>query len=251
MIGFGTFLSMYVRSFFIQGSFSLKFRQNVGFAFCMEPVGRRLWDNGGDRRAFLARHLEYYNGNPFMITLVLGAVARLEELYRAGDGIGERDILGFKRAVGAATGSVGDRIFWSTLRPLSIIAGLMTALFYGIWGAALVMLLFNAPNLVLRWFWLKKGYSLGTGVVSEIRNRNIDRVVRHMESLKTLIAAFLVPNLVLVHEGRVSIISAGAAAVFAASLIFFRKGMSVSTVFIASLALAVIAGLLFVQLVYY
>ena len=110
MIPFSTFVRVYLRSFFIQGSFSIKFRQNVGFAFCMDPVGKVLWTENEDRRAFLNRHLEYYNGNPFMITLVLGAIAGLEEHYKNDDGITERDINGFKRAVGAATGSVGDRI---------------------------------------------------------------------------------------------------------------------------------------------
>ncbi|MCD6307415.1 MAG: PTS mannose/fructose/sorbose transporter family subunit IID [Candidatus Latescibacteria bacterium] len=251
MIPFSTFVRVYLRSFFIQGSFSIKFRQNVGFAFCMDPVGKVLWTENEDRRAFLNRHLEYYNGNPFMITLVLGAIAGLEEHYKNDDGITERDINGFKRAVGAATGSVGDRIFWSTLRPLSVIIGLLAASLYGLWGAATVLVLFNVPNLILRWYWLKKGYHLGTGVVTEIQNKNIDSAVGLLETAKTLIAAFLVSSLVLMNTGRIDSVSAAATAVFAVSLYLFRKGMSVSVVFLSSLLLSVMAGLLFVQIIYY
>lgn len=80
---FKTFLKLYLRSFFLQGSFSVKYRQNIGFAFCMEPVGRILWDDREKRKAFLLRHMEYYNGNPFMITLVIGAVAKMEEMLRS------------------------------------------------------------------------------------------------------------------------------------------------------------------------
>jgi len=73
---FLTLLNIYLRSFFFQGSFSVKDRQNIGFAFCMEPVGRVLYKNKTDRNEFNVRHLEFYNGNPFMITLVLGAVGK-------------------------------------------------------------------------------------------------------------------------------------------------------------------------------
>ena len=91
-----TFLSIYFRSFFLQGSFSAKYRQNLGFAFCMEPVGRELWTDIEDHNKFLKRHTEYFNGNPFMITLVLGAVAKMEERLCYQEGITEDDIHRFR-----------------------------------------------------------------------------------------------------------------------------------------------------------
>ena len=61
-LSFKTFVTIFVRSFFSQGSWSPKYRQNMGFVFCMEPVGKELWTDFEDRKKFNMRHIEYYNG---------------------------------------------------------------------------------------------------------------------------------------------------------------------------------------------
>ena len=88
---------LFLRSFFFQGSFSTKYRQNVGFAFCMEPIGRFIWDDPEKLKYFFVRHMDFYNGNPFMITLVLGAVAKMEEMLYNNNEITEKILFGLKR----------------------------------------------------------------------------------------------------------------------------------------------------------
>jgi len=190
-----TIFHVYLRSFFFQGSFSIKDRQNVGFAFCMEPVGRTLWTSPSDRAAFLLRHTEFFNGNPFMTPLVLGAVANMEERLanapdRLSGSITADDISQFKAAVGQASGSVGDRFFWRTLRPFALAVGLLGSLAFGIWGAVLFLAIFSIPTIVLRWYWIDTGYRLGPKVVIALKNRNLDRSVKLMESVGGLIIPF-------------------------------------------------------------
>ena len=247
---FKTFLKLYIRSFFIQGSFSVKYRQNTGFAFCMEPVGKVLWNEPQKQREFLIRHLEYYNGNPFMITLVLGAVAKMEEMLKNGTGITESNISGFKKAVGAATGSVGDRFFWTTLRPFGIIFGLLSAFFYGLWGVLIVLAVFNIPNFILRWHWLKTGYRLGTGVFTEIKSKKLQRAIQIMENISAGLLAFLAAVLVVVPDLSFNRISVAAAVLFVVSLILFKCAVRVSVVLLISLGFAVITGIIFTQVLY-
>ena len=109
MLHFKTFLNIYIRSFFTQGSFSHRYRQNLGFAFCMEPVGKELWGNTNEYNRFIARHSEYYNGNPFMSTLVLGAVANMEEKLFHRDGVTENDIRRFKNRLYRMSASLFSR----------------------------------------------------------------------------------------------------------------------------------------------
>ncbi|HDY87108.1 MAG TPA: hypothetical protein ENH82_03210, partial [bacterium] len=172
-LSFKTFLNIYIRSFFTQGSWSHKYRQNLGFTFCLEPVGKELWTNTEDSKKFIMRHSEYYNGNPFMSTLVIGAVAKMEERLRYQDGITEDDIRRFKKIAGPATGCAGDRLFWSNLRPFGILLGLLFAVIYGLWGVLIFLLVFNIPTFILKWHWLKAGYRLGPKVVTEINNHNL------------------------------------------------------------------------------
>jgi len=239
----GTFVGLFLRSFFIQGSFSVKYRQNTGFAFCLEPVGRALWKDGEDYNSFLLRHMEYYNGNPFMVTLVLGATARLEEMLKNGEGISERDISGFKKAVGAATGSVGDRFFWSSLRPFGLILGMMAAYFWGPRGALAVLGVFNVPNVMLRWYWLKRGYELGTKVVSEIQNERLKRAIRVMENSTAFLLSFMTAVLIAVPGGGFRGIPIAAAPLFAANLVMYRRNWSVTAVLLVSLGMVAAAGL--------
>jgi len=237
-----TFFNMFLRSFFIQGTFSLKYRQNIGFAFCMEPAGKALWSSPESLRAFTERHMEYYNGNPFMITLVLGSVARLEELVKKGE-MSERDILGFKKAVGAATGSIGDRLFWGTLRPFGIITGLAAVMFHGFLGVILALALFNIPNIALRWYWLMRGYSLGTGVVEEIQNKNIQRAIVSVENVSAALVAFLTMLLISPGNAGSPWSAVGATVLFSISLLMYRKNKSVSMMLGATLGIIIISGM--------
>ncbi len=199
-LNFKTIFHVYLRSFFFQGSFSVKDRQNIGFAYCMEPVGRELWNAPSDRTAFLLRHTEFFNGNPFMIPLVLGAVANMEDRLRnnccdcapgrQGGSMTADDISRFKTAVSQASGSVGDRFFWRTLRPFALAVGLLWSLAFGLWGVVLFLAIFNIPTIALRWYWIYTGYRLGPKVVIALKNRHLDRSVRFMENTGGLIIPF-------------------------------------------------------------
>lgn len=233
---------VYLRSFFSQGSFSIRYRQNVGFAFCLEPAGKEIWQSDEDRRKFYLRHLEYYNGNPFMVTLVLGAVARMEERLRDDDGMKEEDINRFKTAVGQAVGSVGDRLFWRTLRPFSLVLGLFAAYRFGVWGALVFLAAFNLPLFWLKWYWLMRGYTLGPRVVIEIKNPKIDPATRFMETAGGMVLSFLVVVLLAMPGYRWSPASAGTAALFLLGFLLPGRRIPPSVVLVISAILAVLLG---------
>ena len=240
---FLTLLNIYLRSFFFQGSFSVKDRQNMGFAYCIEPVGRVLYKNITRRKEFNVRHLEFYNGNPFMITLVLGAVANMEERLRNNDGIKALDVSRFKTAVGKTTGSLGDRFFWRTLRPFGLVIGLLLAIQYGLWGILAFLAIFNVPTMYLKWHWLAAGYRLGPRIVLEIRDHSLDRISRLMETLGGLILAFLTVAFLSGRNYGLSWVTAGAIGLFVVSVILFKKRIHHSLVFSIGAGAAIVIGL--------
>jgi len=249
-VTFRTFFQLFMRSFFVQGSFSMKHRQNIGFAFCVEPLARIFWEDQAERHAFFLRHTEYYNGNPFMASLVLGAVAKMEEMLRYEQGIQEKDISIFKKAAGAATGSVGDRFFWGSLRPLGVIMGLLTAFYYGVWGVLLLLAVFNIPAFVLRWHWLKTGYRLGPGVVAVLKNKNIERTARIMERITAALLAFMAVSLILGPDSAITWVSVAGAGLFAANFILLKEGVSLPVVLTLSVIAALITGIILTHVVY-
>ncbi|MFC1485500.1 PTS system mannose/fructose/sorbose family transporter subunit IID [Candidatus Latescibacterota bacterium] len=242
----GTLLRMFLRSFFLQGSFSAKYRQNLGFAFCMEPAGKRLWENPEDYRRFMIRHSEHYNGNPFMVTLVLGAAAHMEESLKNNEGVSEDDIRQFKKIVGPATGSTGDRLFWSNLRPFALIAGVICALTYGVWGAVVFLGLFNVVVWYLKLRWLSAGYRLGPKVVIEVRNKLIDQTERFLQILGSMLAGFAAPGLmaaVIVSPLEPAVRFGGATVVFLVSIVMLRRNVPLYIAFPGASGAALILGL--------
>ncbi|MFA6471498.1 MAG: PTS system mannose/fructose/sorbose family transporter subunit IID [Candidatus Latescibacterota bacterium] len=243
-IGFPAFLKVYLRSFFAQGSFSGKYRQNLGFAYCIEPAGNRIWEEAEQKKNFYLRHLEYFNANPFMFPLVLGAVIKMEERFRDDDGIREEDIRRFKLAVGQATGSVGDRYFWRALRPFAIVLGLLSAYFWGLWGVTVFLAVFNIPIMYLKWRWLLTGYRLGPRVVIEIKNKGLESTVSIMEALGSIVLPFLTLIFLAHPPYRLSWVSAGVCLLFLFSVFLFHKRQPPSRVLVASAGVAVVLGMI-------
>ena len=246
-LDFRTLFSVYLRSFFFQGSFSVKERQNIGFAYCIEPVGSELYAQASERRAFQFRHTEFFNINPFMATLVLGAVAHMEERLLADGSVTTEDITRFKAAFGKTCGSIGDRFFWRTLRPFCLVFGLLWTLFYGIWGIVLFLVLFNVSTMILKWHWLTSGYRLGPMVVHEIRKHYINSTALLLERISGIVIAFFTVAFLSAPEYGISWITAGTILLFSLSIFVFSKRLSHSIIFFLCTAIALILGILMVM----
>jgi mannose/fructose/N-acetylgalactosamine-specific phosphotransferase system component IID len=101
--------------------------QNLGVLFIVGPSLKRIYNNDKDgyRRA-VARNLEAFNSNPVMSTYSIGAMIKQEEKISAC--LNEQDRYDEEREwriikIGTANtaASLGDRLFWATLKPLSLV----------------------------------------------------------------------------------------------------------------------------------
>lgn len=206
-------MSAIARSFFVQAVWNYERMLNVGFAFCLIPAARRLCrrDPDGVKR-FLIRHLAFFNANPFIATVAVGAVTRLEEDKRP-----DEEIARFKRTVCGPLGAVGDRTFWGILRPVSALVGVAVAVAGGgLWGAIAFLLVFNSAQLIMRTISYRQGYETGLLVGRALSGGlyyGIDRWGRRLGSLAT---GFLVAGLFSLSGRPPCIQDAG---VFAASAI--------------------------------
>jgi PTS system mannose-specific IID component len=183
----------------LQATWNYERQQGLGWAWCFAPVLERLYPDTATRRARLAEHTGYFNTQPTLASLALGAVARLEE-ERAQDPAGDGDgILRVKALLGSALAALGDRLFWFTLRPFAACLGVLLAL-HGSWAGALALVLcYNAFHLTLRLRGVAWGYRLGAGVLSEGLRGRLERAVRTTATLGAalvglVVAALLVPG---------------------------------------------------------
>jgi PTS system mannose-specific IID component len=112
--------------------------QNIGLVFVMLPFLKQLYKE--DQEALpsvLNRYLENFNTQPSMASFCFGALAQQEtEVAHAKSLTDFKEKVtawaGIKRGLSITTASIGDRLFWGTLKPLTLLLSLFILLACGI-----------------------------------------------------------------------------------------------------------------------
>ncbi len=184
------------RTSLLQATWNYERQQGLGWAWCFQPVLERLYADRAERQARLAEHTAYFNTQPTLASLALGAVARLEE--RRSSGLETDDaVLRAKVVLGSALAAIGDRWFWFTLRPFAACLGVLIAL-GGTWLGALVLwMCYNAVHLTLRLRGVAWAYEQGTEVLSGGVRGRLERAVRTTSALGAALIGVLVATLLV------------------------------------------------------
>jgi len=189
---------MFLRSFFIQAGWNYERFQNLGFAFSLEPALRRIYPDREKFKAALLRHLQLFNTQPYMASFVLGNIARIEEKAAASASPeGElRNMPGVKQALASSFASIGDRIFWGRLKPMTVqlcllvwaAGGFYGWLFAGMDGRVSAVLLLAGPlsgialysafAVYLRWKGLRAGYTCGGSAACALDSADWPRQIK-------------------------------------------------------------------------
>jgi len=157
------------RSLQIQALLTPERMQGPGFAFALVPALRRLYPAREDFASALRRHLAYFATHPVLSGYVLGAAARLEERRAQGEPISDETIDGMKRALASPLAAMGDPMFWSTLRPVAGLLGVLAVALLPSPGATgpdlrvllcplFTLLTYNAVALPFRIAGASRGY---------------------------------------------------------------------------------------------
>jgi len=187
-----TELAILLRMLAIQGSWNYESMIGNGIGFCLEPALRLL--PGGvhtaEFKAALARQSKYFNAHPYLASVAVGALARVELDHEPADKI-ER----FRTALAGPLGSVGDRLIWVGWLPLcswlALVAfglgaspGLVLAVFLG---------LYNAGHIALRVWGLRVGWNRGMRVAQALGNPVLRRGPQLIVPAAALAAGLGVP----------------------------------------------------------
>ena len=183
---------MGLRSFFIQASWNYERMLGLGWAFAMMPILHRFKVHGDARKAFLRRHLTFFNASPFVSSFALGTVANLEEAAdrrrpnASSDGDRMDHVERIKVALSGPLGSVGDRLFWHGFRPMAALLGVASTMLWGIWGALVFLVAFNLPHFYFRFYGVMQGHRLGLEIAKEFSRPLYKRSARWTERVGAL-----------------------------------------------------------------
>jgi mannose/fructose/N-acetylgalactosamine-specific phosphotransferase system component IID len=228
--------SVWRRQFLLQGCWNYEGMQNVGFAYAILPALREFYA-GRPEEALKAvkRHLEFFNTQPAMGTVILGAAVRLEERVAAGEA-DPRAIGTFKVGLMGSLGAIGDAFFWGALRPTASAAGAILALLHPLAGIVALLALYNANHLLVRFRGFSAGMQGQEGAVAWLKAAGLSGKTED----RKLAAAVLGGAYAGVYAGRHAVLGGD---VFLAILLFvlgvamvrlftalFRKGVSPSEI---------------------
>lgn len=191
-------LQVAFRSFFLQASWNYRGMMNMGFLYALQPGLDRIHPPGPARQAAYARHLEYFNTNPYFSSLVMGVVLALEERHSRGEI--EADIIhDAKEGLMTACAAVGDGFFWDSWRPFVAAAALTLAFGNFLLTPILFLLVYNTPHLYFRFRGVFWGYRLGTDVIKLLKTFQIQRARLALRYATIALLCYLIPNHVNLH----------------------------------------------------
>lgn len=168
-------LKVFLRSFFLQSVWNYKSLISVGFETCLLPIVKRLYPDMEPRREFLQRHLKFFNCHPYLASYALGVSIRLEEGIAAGSEVTTQQLDRVKNLLIPTLGAKGDQLFWLTLRPYSLILGILGVFIFDtipLKAAALLatFIVYNIPHFYIRYIGLVEGYKFGLDVYKCLTN---------------------------------------------------------------------------------
>ena len=169
---------MAVRTSLLQATFNYERQQGIGWAWALKPALDRYYPDAALRRQRLAEHTAYFNTQPTLASLALGAVARLEERRASGEGPDGEAVARVKSVLGSSAAALGDPLFWFTLRPFAACLGVVLVPL-GLPTAALALwLCYNIVHLGVRLLGVGWGYRRGPAVLGEPLRGRLTRLTR-------------------------------------------------------------------------
>lgn len=158
-------VKIFFRALFIQSVFNFERMQNIGFAYILFPMIKRLYADPQLQKGVILRHLEFINTHPYFVTSIASLIiAKEEELAKGKEVITPTDISVLKSTITAPLAGLGDSLFWATYRPLISFLGVIIILLGMLTekspflGIGFFLIIYNIIHLLVRYKGIKKGY---------------------------------------------------------------------------------------------
>ncbi|AOR24896.1 PTS system mannose/fructose/sorbose family transporter subunit IID [Clostridium taeniosporum] len=185
-------ISVWLRSFFLQGSWNYERMQNGGWAFAMIPAIKKLYKTKEDRAAALERHLEFFNTHPYVASPVIGVTLALEEERANGVPIDDVTIQGVKVGMMGPLAGVGDPVFWFTVRPILGALAASLAMTGNILGPIIFFLAWNIIRMGFMWYTQEFGFKTGSRITDDLSGGLLQDITKGASILGMFILGSLV-----------------------------------------------------------
>lgn len=185
-------ISVWIRSFFLQGSWNYERMQNGGWAFAMIPAIKRLYKTKEEQSAALKRHLEFFNTHPYVASPILGVTLALEEERANGAPVEDVTIQGVKVGMMGPLAGIGDPVFWFTIRPILGALAASLAISGNILGPIIFFFAWNIIRMAFTWYTQEFGYKAGSRISEDLSGGVLQDITKGASILGMFILGSLV-----------------------------------------------------------
>ena len=162
-------MSLFWRAFLLPACYSMDRMQAPGFAYSILPVLKKLYGDSKEKLAqACASHSEVYNNTFACSPFVLGITAAMEEEAEANPEFDVTSINAIKVALMGPLSGIGDTFFWGTFRIIGSGIGISLAMQGNLFGPLLFLIVYNIPNLLVRYYGVQYGYKLGSNSIETL-----------------------------------------------------------------------------------
>lgn len=138
------------------------FERMMGLAFChtIAPILKLLY-KGDDYVEALERHMQFFNTEPHLGSLIPGVVVALEESKANGEDVNVQTIQSTKNALMGPFAGIGDSLLVGTYNPIILSIALGLSVDGSLLGPLFYIFVWLGTMIPFRYWIFMKGYSLG------------------------------------------------------------------------------------------
>ena len=164
------FVGVFWRSFTLLGSFNYERMEGLGFLYAVMPVLRKIYKGDDEAlKAAMHRHIAAFNMTVAPSPFVMGTTIAMEEKAKRDKTFDVASINAIKVSLMGPLSGIGDTFFWGIFRILACALAVGFAKEGNILAPFVLLLFFNIPNFLTRWFGLFIGYRQGHSLLSEMQ----------------------------------------------------------------------------------
>lgn len=213
-MSFAMRLRIFMRSFFLQAGWNYVKYQNIGLTFVMLPFLRKLYGKEPEAlRAALTRYLDVFNTQPVMASFCFGALAQQEEQLAKARSVTDfkeqlNEWVGAKRGLSITAASIGDRLFWGTLKPLTLLLAIFIwlamginffeidglnnpPLYYAFCAGGAAFFVYNSVALFVKWEGIAVAYKAGESSCFGLTKFDWNKTIYHAKRIGIVFAVLL------------------------------------------------------------
>jgi len=155
--------------------------QNMGFAFSILPLAKRMGGKRDRIAALLTRHLQLFNTHPYLSGPIIGSVLHMEEACAvSGNDEEGAAVANLKNALMGPYSALGDSFFWGAMKPLAAVFSVVLALQQTLLAPLAFLFLYNPPHIWIRSRGFVEGYRRGKEGIDFIRILDMPKLTGRM-----------------------------------------------------------------------